>query len=105
MVLGGMGRDQAANRGPAGLAGATLPVRVELGQPGALTALAVAIHRLHPAQLVGVLAAAAVGELGGAPLAVLAVAGQAAATLVEVLGPLDLCAGRAALEGKARRVG
>jgi len=71
---------------------------------GPLAALAPTIHRPHPADLVGVLAAPPVGELGGAPLAVLAVAGEAAAAFVEALGSLDLCAGRAALEGKARRV-
>src|SRR5688572_29446996 len=100
-----MRRDQPTNSRPAGLTGPALPARVELSQPRAPATLAAPIHRPHPTQLVGVLAAPAVGELGRSPLAVLAVAGQAAAAFVELLGPLDVCAGRAALEGKPRRVG
>jgi hypothetical protein len=54
LVLVRMRCDQPTNRRPAGLAGSALPARVELSQPGALAALAVAIHRPHPTQLVGV---------------------------------------------------
>jgi hypothetical protein len=104
LVLVGMSADQPANSGPAGLAGPALPVRVEFGEAGPLAALAPAIHRPHPTELVGVLAATPIGELGGAPLAVLAVAGQAATARIEVLGPLHLCAGRTALKSKPRRV-
>src|SRR6266508_6496608 len=103
-VLARVGGDQPANRGPADLASAPLPVGVDFGQPSALATLAQPIHRPHPGVLVRVLTTTPVGEPGRSPLAVLAVAGQAAVACVEVLGPLDLRAGRAALQLQPRGV-
>jgi hypothetical protein len=96
-VLGLVGGDQAPDGGSAGAAGAALSVGVELGQPCALLALAEPVDASHERSGGRVLAAAAVGEPGRLPLAVLAVAGEATTADVEVSGSLLLPAGGASL--------
>jgi hypothetical protein len=96
-VLGLVGGDQATDGGPAGAAGAMLPVRIELGQACALLALPEPVDASHVRPGGRVLAATAVGESGRLALAVLAVAGEAATADVEVGGSLLLPAGGASL--------
>jgi hypothetical protein len=102
-VLGLVGGDQATNGGPAAAAGAARPVRVELGLPCALLALAEAIDAPHAPSGGRVLAATAVGEPGGLALTVPAVPGEATAADVEVSGPLLLPAGGASLAPRGVR--
>jgi hypothetical protein len=97
-VLGLVGGDQTTNGGPAGAARAALPVGVELGEPRALLALPEPVDASHVRSGGRVLAATAVGELGRLALAVLAVAGEATAALIEVGGILLLPAVGASLE-------
>jgi hypothetical protein len=92
-VLGFVGRDQATDGGPAGAAGAALPIGVELTQSCALLALPESIDAAHPRSRGRVLAATAIGKPGRLTLAALAVAGEATTAHVEVSGSLLLPAG------------
>src|SRR5829696_1800770 len=100
-VLRLIGCDEASDGSGAGLAGAALSVRVNLGQACPLGTLAGAVELAHPLTLGRVLPASSVGVVGDAPLAALAVAGEPAAADIEVAGRLGLATRRTALRGWA----
>jgi hypothetical protein len=100
-VLRLVGGDEASDGSRAGLAGAALSVRVNLGQACPLGPLASAVEPAHPLTLGRVLTATSVGLVGDAPLTALAVAGEPAAADIEVAGRLGLATCRTALGGWA----
>jgi hypothetical protein len=89
-VLRLVGRDEASDGRRAGLAGAPLSARVNLGQACPLGTLPSAVELAHPLTLGRALPATAVGVVGDAPLTALAVAGEPAAADIELTGRLGL---------------
>ena len=103
-ILGLVRRNETADGRAPGTTCSAFPLGIKLRESCPLPTLPSPVDRSHVGADVRVLAAALVGAPGSQPLAVLAVAGEPALALVEVLGSLDLCAGRASLEFEPRRV-
>jgi hypothetical protein len=103
-VLGLVGSDETAKGSAPGTTRSALPVRIKVCETLSLSALAASVDRSHVGADIRVPAATLIGAPGRQPLAVLAVAGEPALALVEVLGSLDDRAGRASFEFEPRGV-
>src|SRR6266508_2086249 len=103
-VLGLVGGDEAASGSAPGATCPTLPLWIKPRQSFPLSTLPPAVDGSHVGADVRVLATTLVGAPRRQPLAVLAVTGEAALALVEVLGSLDHRAGRASLEFEPRGI-
>src|SRR5215216_3021451 len=85
-VLGLVGGDEAANGGAPGTTRTALTVRIKACETLSLSALPTSVDRSHVGADGRIPAATLIGAPGRQPLAVLAVAGEPALALVEVLG-------------------